>query len=336
MKTKEAGEGIDGRSSREDGVTFLFPPWPPPSFVYHIVDADEYYPVFAYFSHKQVVQTQRHRSPSVSFRSHIMDLVSNSRRGSSGLEDRRGSAGYGQQFSPPMSTSMSMGAATSSAPNRAIASSQTQTSFASMTGAGFALQEGEHPSSKSATGGQSHGHRPVSAMPTTTSRSQNSSSRQADSSVLNTIDNTAYNDRRASAHPTLSSASSQSTSMAPPPLPTSPSGSLLDSTAINNGIPITSPSALQYFAAHPRRQQVHFGNYLLLQTLGEGEFGKVKLGVHKEWGEEVAVKLIKRDKVGTPDGHLQINGPSRDPSKMSKVEKEIRVLKVGVFCCDEG
>lgn len=107
--------------------------------------------------------------------------------------------------------------------------------------------------------------------------------------------------------------------------------SLLDvamaSGALQSGIPITSPAALQYFAAHPRRQQVHFGNYLLLQTLGEGEFGKVKLGVHKEWGEEVAVKLIKRDKVGTPDGHLQITGPSKDPSKMTKVEKEIRVLK---------
>ncbi|PWN33287.1 Pkinase-domain-containing protein, partial [Meira miltonrushii] len=101
----------------------------------------------------------------------------------------------------------------------------------------------------------------------------------------------------------------------------------LTSNAIGQGIPTTSPAAMQYFAAHPRRQQVHFGNYLLLQTLGEGEFGKVKLGVHKEWGEEVAVKLIKRDKVGTSDGQLQITGPSKDPAKMSKVEKEIRVLK---------
>jgi hypothetical protein len=26
---------------------------------------------------------------------------------------------------------------------------------------------------------------------------------------------------------------------------------------------------------------------LLLQTLGEGEFGKVKLGLHSQWGEEI-------------------------------------------------
>src|SRR5579859_6858810 len=30
-----------------------------------------------------------------------------------------------------------------------------------------------------------------------------------------------------------------------------------------------------------------FGPYLLLQTLGEGEFGKVKLGMHFDTGEEV-------------------------------------------------
>lgn len=30
------------------------------------------------------------------------------------------------------------------------------------------------------------------------------------------------------------------------------------------------------------RPRVYFGPYLLLQTLGEGEFGKVKLGVHSE------------------------------------------------------
>ncbi|UZJ54170.1 hypothetical protein CBS101457_003490 [Exobasidium rhododendri] len=254
-----------------------------------------------------------------------MDLIGKGNRGSNGGEDRRGSAGYGQHYPSPALSTTSMGPP-SSAPSRGITPAPGLGNFASMTGAGFALQDNEHPPSKSSTGGQTHGHRPVSAMPTPTSRSQHTSSRQADSSVLSTIENAAYNDRRASAHPTMSSAPTQTNSMGPQ-LPISPSGTVIDANAIQNGIPITSPAALQYFAAHPRRQQVHFGNYLLLQTLGEGEFGKVKLGVHKEWGEEVAVKLIKRDKVGTADGHLQITGPSKDPSKMGKVEKEIRVLK---------
>ena len=68
-------------------------------------------------------------------------------------------------------------------------------------------------------------------------------------------------------------------------------------------------------AAHPRRTIPRFGPYLLLQTLGEGEFGKVKLGIHVQWGEEVAVKLIRR---GNVDNAV----------RLSKVEREIEVLRV--------
>ncbi|TFY61706.1 hypothetical protein EVG20_g6961, partial [Dentipellis fragilis] len=74
------------------------------------------------------------------------------------------------------------------------------------------------------------------------------------------------------------------------------------------------PAAQAYAASHPRRTIPKFGPYLLLQTLGEGEFGKVKLGLHTSWGEEVAVKLIKR---GNIDSAV----------RMSKVEREIEVLR---------
>ena len=75
------------------------------------------------------------------------------------------------------------------------------------------------------------------------------------------------------------------------------------------------PAAIQYAANHPRRAIPKFGPYLLLHTLGEGEFGKVKLGLHTLWGEEVAVKLIKRHNV-------------ESAVRMSKVEREIEVLRV--------
>jgi protein-serine/threonine kinase len=75
------------------------------------------------------------------------------------------------------------------------------------------------------------------------------------------------------------------------------------------------PAAAQYAASHPRRAIPKFGPYLLLQTLGEGEFGKVKLGLHTSWAEEVAVKLIKRHNI---DSAL----------RLSKVEREIEVLRV--------
>ena len=75
------------------------------------------------------------------------------------------------------------------------------------------------------------------------------------------------------------------------------------------------PAALAYATAYPNRTIPKFGPYLLLQTLGEGEFGKVKLGLNNEWGEEVAVKLIRR---GSVDSSV----------RMSKIEREIEVLKV--------
>lgn len=95
-------------------------------------------------------------------------------------------------------------------------------------------------------------------------------------------------------------------------------------TAVRDETPLytdvySHPAAMAYAAAHPRRTIPKFGPYLLLQTLGEGEFGKVKLGLHSQWGEEVAVKLIRR---GNVDSTV----------RMSKVEREIEVLRVRCLC----
>jgi serine/threonine protein kinase len=75
------------------------------------------------------------------------------------------------------------------------------------------------------------------------------------------------------------------------------------------------PAAVAYAQQHPRRAIPKFGPYLLLQTLGEGEFGKVKLGLHFQWGEEVAIKLIRRNNINSSQ-------------RMTKVEREIEVLRV--------
>jgi serine/threonine protein kinase len=81
--------------------------------------------------------------------------------------------------------------------------------------------------------------------------------------------------------------------------------------------PPTHPAIVAYRQAHPRRALIYFGPYILLQTLGEGEFGKVKLGIHKDSYEEVAVKLIRR---------TNLNGEARH----AKVEREINVLRVSL------
>ncbi|KAJ7689456.1 kinase-like domain-containing protein [Mycena rosella] len=73
------------------------------------------------------------------------------------------------------------------------------------------------------------------------------------------------------------------------------------------------PAVVAYIANHPNRPLPKFGAYYMLQTLGEGEFGKVKLGIHYKYGEEVAVKLIRRE---TADNEV----------KMAKIAREIEIL----------
>ncbi|KAI9352251.1 kinase-like domain-containing protein [Zopfochytrium polystomum] len=57
------------------------------------------------------------------------------------------------------------------------------------------------------------------------------------------------------------------------------------------------------------------GPYVLLKTIGEGEFGKVKLAYHvKDPTYEVAIKLIKKENI-------------RNPVKRAKILREISILK---------
>lgn len=65
-------------------------------------------------------------------------------------------------------------------------------------------------------------------------------------------------------------------------------------------------------------REVRFGNYILGSTLGEGEFGKVKLGWRKDGKQpsQVAIKLIKRDTL------------MRDHESEIKIHREINSLKL--------
>ena len=37
-------------------------------------------------------------------------------------------------------------------------------------------------------------------------------------------------------------------------------------------------------------------DYILLETIGEGTFGKVKLAIHKQTNQEVAIKIFEKKK----------------------------------------
>ncbi|KAF2458334.1 kinase-like domain-containing protein, partial [Lineolata rhizophorae] len=63
------------------------------------------------------------------------------------------------------------------------------------------------------------------------------------------------------------------------------------------------------------RKETRFGDYILGQTLGEGEFGKVKMGWKKDGGVQVAIKLIRRETLGS------------NPSRLPKIYREINILR---------
>jgi protein-serine/threonine kinase len=58
-----------------------------------------------------------------------------------------------------------------------------------------------------------------------------------------------------------------------------------------------------------------FGNYILGQTLGEGEFGKVKMGWKRDSTVEVAIKLIRRETLGS------------NSNRLAKIYREIQILR---------
>jgi protein-serine/threonine kinase len=58
-----------------------------------------------------------------------------------------------------------------------------------------------------------------------------------------------------------------------------------------------------------------FGNYILGQTLGEGEFGKVKMGWKRDSPIEVAIKLIRRETLGS------------NSNRLAKIYREIHILR---------
>jgi 5'-AMP-activated protein kinase catalytic alpha subunit len=56
------------------------------------------------------------------------------------------------------------------------------------------------------------------------------------------------------------------------------------------------------------------GNYIIQRSIGEGTFGKVKLGIHILTNEKVAVKVLEKDKIV-------------DAADMKRVTREIHILK---------
>lgn len=63
------------------------------------------------------------------------------------------------------------------------------------------------------------------------------------------------------------------------------------------------------------RKEVKFGDYILGQTIGEGEFGKVKMGWKRDSTVQVAIKLIKKETL------------AGNTARLPKIYREIHILR---------
>jgi len=56
------------------------------------------------------------------------------------------------------------------------------------------------------------------------------------------------------------------------------------------------------------------GHYILGKSLGQGTFGKVKLGTHILTGEKVAIKVLEKSKI-------------KEKKDVDRISREIKILK---------
>lgn len=90
---------------------------------------------------------------------------------------------------------------------------------------------------------------------------------------------------------------------------------LVGSEGVDDGGRGKMRSRHDYNGNSSKRKETTFGQYILGQTLGEGEFGKVKLGWKKDGSIQVAIKLIRRETLGS------------NPSRLPKIYREISILR---------
>jgi 5'-AMP-activated protein kinase catalytic alpha subunit len=64
-----------------------------------------------------------------------------------------------------------------------------------------------------------------------------------------------------------------------------------------------------------KRPTKSIGHYIIGKTIGEGTFGKVKLGTHILTGDKVAVKILEKERIN-------------DVADVERVSREIHILKL--------
>ncbi|KAL5628297.1 hypothetical protein BROUX41_003045 [Berkeleyomyces rouxiae] len=68
-------------------------------------------------------------------------------------------------------------------------------------------------------------------------------------------------------------------------------------------------------ASSKRDKHTKFNDYILGNVIGEGEFGKVRLGWKQSGSNQVAIKIIKKESLGN------------NPARLSKIHREVNILR---------
>jgi len=66
------------------------------------------------------------------------------------------------------------------------------------------------------------------------------------------------------------------------------------------------------------------GDYIIKHTIGKGTFGKVKLGQHIPTGENVAIKILEKDKIIDKDDVVRIEREM----KICKSLNHLNIIKI--------
>ncbi|KAK3073992.1 hypothetical protein LTR53_003939 [Teratosphaeriaceae sp. CCFEE 6253] len=95
-----------------------------------------------------------------------------------------------------------------------------------------------------------------------------------------------------------------------------PGASMASDQSAADSTPAPQQRSRQEHLKHSsNKKEVKFGDYILGSTLGEGEFGKVKMGWKKDSTVQVAIKLIRKESL---QGHA---------TRLPKIHREISILR---------
>lgn len=86
-------------------------------------------------------------------------------------------------------------------------------------------------------------------------------------------------------------------------------------TAQSNTTPANNPNANRTIGHYVVGKLFNSFPNFLGRSLGQGTFGKVRLGTHLITGEKVAIKILEKDKI-------------KDQSDVERVTREIHILKI--------